>query len=85
MEGVDITNCMQGENFVDLQVTENGFKLARTEIGQPLKQLSEFVNENYELIRSLRENEIIHKNFEKHLARIYDAMLDIRFKLLELQ
>lgn len=67
MEGVDITNCMQG----DLE-SENS--LAK-------KRLKEFVNENYELVRELRENPEIHEKFERQLQKIYDAMLDLLFKL----
>lgn len=49
--------------------------------GLALKRLREFVNENYELVRELRENAEIHEKFERQLGRIYDAMLDILFKL----
>lgn len=64
---VDVTNCMQtGLDEED--------KMA-------LKRLKEFVTENYELVRELRENAIIHEKYERQLQKVYDAMLDLLFKL----
>lgn len=51
---------------------------------QAVLTLKEFVDSNYVLIRQLRENDAIHENFEKQLARIYDSILDIRFKLKDM-
>ena len=51
---------------------------------QALQLLKEFVFENYEMIRKIRENKAVHDNFERHLQKIYDAMLDLKFRLQDL-
>lgn len=43
--------------------------------------LLEFVEGNYDLIRDLRENEVIHKKYGKTMARLHDIMLNLLFVL----
>lgn len=71
-ERIELMSEKKIEAFDEDELSDNKAAIAR---------LRDFCEYNYELIRSLRENEAIHENFERHLARIYDAMLDIRFKL----
>ena len=42
---------------------------------------STFINDNYALIRDLRENAILHDMFGKELEKLHNIMLDLMFKL----
>ncbi len=46
-----------------------------------LLQLSTFVNDNYNLIRDLRENAMLHMMFSKELGKLHDILLNLMFSL----
>lgn len=46
-----------------------------------LQELSAFVNNNYDLIRDLRENALIHEKFASKIGKMHDIMLDLMFAL----
>lgn len=43
--------------------------------------LLDFVESNYDLIRDLRENAVIHQKYGKTMGRLHDIMLNLLFAL----